>query len=429
MTTASADVPMKGLAYLVEALAKLRTEQPDAHLVVVGEPRPASPAAQTLERLGLEGAVTFRPGVSDAELVELYAQASAVAVPSLYEGFSLPAVEAMACEVPVVASSGGALPEVVGPDGERLCSCPRPTLVPWPTPWAWCYPDPTRPGEKTGARRPGTGAGPLHLGTLRRRRRRAVPVRACRPSRETPAAVLTVRYDRLGLRPGERLLDFGCGGGRHALEAMRQGAVVDGSRCRPQGARAGGRLGDGHARRGQTDGGLGGEGHVVAGDGLALPFPDGRFDKVDRRRGARARPRRRRCPGRARPGPAPRRCHGRHGAPLVPRTGVLGAVDEYHNVPGGHIRIYRRGQLAPAARPTPASTPTAATTPTPSTALLVAALRGRRRATTHNPLVQAYHRLLVWDITSGTPLTRVPEAVLNPVLGKCLVVYLGSRAW
>ena len=124
MTTASADVPLKGLAYLFEALAKLRTEEPDAHLIVVGEPRPASAAAQTLDRLGLGGAVTFRPGVSDDELVELYWQASVVAVPSLYEGFSLPAVEAMASETPVVASSGGALPEVVGPDGEAALLVP-----------------------------------------------------------------------------------------------------------------------------------------------------------------------------------------------------------------------------------------------------------------------------------------------------------------
>jgi glycosyltransferase involved in cell wall biosynthesis len=117
MTTASADVPLKGLVYLLEALAKLRSDEPGAHLVVVGEPRPAGDTARTIERLGLEGAVTFRPGVSDAQLVELYRQASVVAVPSLYEGFSLPAVEAMACEVPVVATMGGALPEVVGPDG------------------------------------------------------------------------------------------------------------------------------------------------------------------------------------------------------------------------------------------------------------------------------------------------------------------------
>jgi len=122
MTTASADVPMKGLSYLLEALAKLRTEQPDAHLVVVGEPRPASAAA--ISRFGLDGAVTFRPGVTDSQLVELYSQASVAAVPSLYEGFSLPAVEAMACEVPVVCSSGGALPEVVGHDGEAALLVP-----------------------------------------------------------------------------------------------------------------------------------------------------------------------------------------------------------------------------------------------------------------------------------------------------------------
>ncbi len=124
MTTASADVPMKGLAYLLEALAKLRTSLPEAHLVVIGEPRPESSASQVMDRLGLDGAVSFRPGVSDAELVELYAQAAVVAVPSLYEGFSLPAVEAMACEAPVVASAGGALPEVVGLDGRAALLVP-----------------------------------------------------------------------------------------------------------------------------------------------------------------------------------------------------------------------------------------------------------------------------------------------------------------
>lgn len=124
MTTASADVPMKGLVHLLEALAKLRTEQPEAHLAVVGEPRPASPAAQALERLGLDGAVTFFPGVDDRQLVKLYREASVVAVPSLYEGFSLPAVEAMACQVPVVASSAGALPGVVGADGEAAVLVP-----------------------------------------------------------------------------------------------------------------------------------------------------------------------------------------------------------------------------------------------------------------------------------------------------------------
>jgi len=116
MTTASADVPLKGLAQLLEALAKLRTERLDAHLVVVGKLRPGSPCAATIERLGLAGAVSFATAISDDRMVELYAEAQVAVVPSLYEGFSLPAVEAMACGVPLVATTGGALPEVVGDD-------------------------------------------------------------------------------------------------------------------------------------------------------------------------------------------------------------------------------------------------------------------------------------------------------------------------
>jgi len=117
MTTASADVPLKGLVPLLEALAKLRTER-HAELVVIGKPRADSPVPDTIERLGLTDAVTFVSGVSDERLVELYAEASLAVVPSLYEGFSLPAVEAMACGVPLVATTGGALPEVVGTSGE-----------------------------------------------------------------------------------------------------------------------------------------------------------------------------------------------------------------------------------------------------------------------------------------------------------------------
>jgi glycosyltransferase involved in cell wall biosynthesis len=117
MTTASADVPFKGLLPLVEALAKLRTERPEAHLVVVGRLRGDSPVAAAIERLGLSTAVIFESGVSNDRMVDLYAEATVAVVPSLYEGFSLPAVEAMACGVPLVTTTGGALPEVVGKDG------------------------------------------------------------------------------------------------------------------------------------------------------------------------------------------------------------------------------------------------------------------------------------------------------------------------
>jgi glycosyltransferase involved in cell wall biosynthesis len=124
VTTSSADVPLKGLVHLVEALAKLRTENPDAHLVVVGRRAEDGPVAQAIERYGLDGAVRFVKGVTDAELVDLYRSAQVACVPSLYEGFSLPAAEAMATGTPLIATTGGAIPEVAGPDGETCLAVP-----------------------------------------------------------------------------------------------------------------------------------------------------------------------------------------------------------------------------------------------------------------------------------------------------------------
>jgi glycosyltransferase involved in cell wall biosynthesis len=124
VTTSSADVPLKGLVHLVEALAKLRTEHPAAHLVVVGKRAEDGPVAQAIERYGLEGAVEFVKGISDAELVGVVRGAQIVCVPSLYEGFSLPAAEAMATATPLVATTGGAIPEVTGRDGETCLAVP-----------------------------------------------------------------------------------------------------------------------------------------------------------------------------------------------------------------------------------------------------------------------------------------------------------------
>jgi len=123
ITTASADVALKGLQYLLEALAKLRTER-DVTLTVIGRAKPGGPSAELIDRLGLGGAVTFVTGVPDERIVELYAEAELAVVPSLYEGFSLPAVEAMATGTCLVATDGGALPEVTGRDGETVLSCP-----------------------------------------------------------------------------------------------------------------------------------------------------------------------------------------------------------------------------------------------------------------------------------------------------------------
>jgi glycosyltransferase involved in cell wall biosynthesis len=116
MVTSSSDVPMKGLVPLLEAVAKLRTER-EIELVVIGNPRPDGRVAKAIERLGLGPVVRCVTGITDDELACNYARAQVAVVPSLYEGFSLPAIEAMACGVALVATTGGALPEVVGTDG------------------------------------------------------------------------------------------------------------------------------------------------------------------------------------------------------------------------------------------------------------------------------------------------------------------------
>ncbi|MEY4372506.1 MAG: hypothetical protein RL219_1275 [Actinomycetota bacterium] len=122
ITTASADVALKGLQYLLEAMAKLRTER-DIRLTIIGKPR-AGHSMDLIERLGLKPYIDFVSGVSDERIVELYAEAELAVVPSLYEGFSLPAIEAMATGICLVATTGGALPEVTGTDGDTVLSCP-----------------------------------------------------------------------------------------------------------------------------------------------------------------------------------------------------------------------------------------------------------------------------------------------------------------
>jgi glycosyltransferase involved in cell wall biosynthesis len=121
ITTASADVALKGLAYLLEAMAKLRTER-DIRLTIIGKPREGA-SNDLIDKLGLRPYIDFVSGVPDERIVELYAEAELAVVPSLYEGFSLPAIEAMSTGICLVATDGGALPEVTGTDGHTVLQC------------------------------------------------------------------------------------------------------------------------------------------------------------------------------------------------------------------------------------------------------------------------------------------------------------------
>ncbi|BBX19656.1 glycosyl transferase family 1 [Mycolicibacterium duvalii] len=114
---ASADVPLKGVSHLLHAVARLRVER-DLELQLVAKLEPNGPTEKLIAELGISDIVHSSSGLSDAELAQLLSSAEVACIPSLYEGFSLPAVEAMASGTPIVASRAGALPEVVGPDGE-----------------------------------------------------------------------------------------------------------------------------------------------------------------------------------------------------------------------------------------------------------------------------------------------------------------------
>lgn len=117
MTTASADQPLKGLKFLLEAVAALKPQLPELELLVVGKLKPGGQTERQLKALKLTDCVEFVSGISTEKLVDYYCEASVVVSPSLYEGFGLPAGEAMACGCAVISSDGGALPEVVGDAG------------------------------------------------------------------------------------------------------------------------------------------------------------------------------------------------------------------------------------------------------------------------------------------------------------------------
>jgi SAM-dependent methyltransferase len=234
--------------------------------------------------------------------------------------------------------------------------------------------------------------------------------------------VLTVDYSRLGVQPGDRLLDLGCGFGRHTFQAARLGAEVvafdaGGDEVRKVqdtfGAMAvAGELDAERSRVGATQG-----------DALALPFADGAFDRVIASEVLEHIPDDQAAMAELtrvlRPGGTM--------AVTVPRCGPesinWALSDAYHNVPGGHVRIYRQSQLVSRLESTGLrSVGSHHAHGLHAPYWWLRCLVGPANDT--HPAVAAYHRLLVWDIEKAPKLTRYADRVLNPLVGKSLVVYL-----
>ena len=232
--------------------------------------------------------------------------------------------------------------------------------------------------------------------------------------------MLTVDFSRFPLAAGDRVLDLGCGAGRHAFECYRRGAHVvaldrDGAEVRQVAGWLAAMREAGEAPRGATA-------LALQGDALALPFPDASFDAlivseimehVPDDKGLLAEAVRVLRPG------------GRI-AVTVPRYGperVCWALsDAYHEVEGGHIRIYRGTQLVRRLREAglrPYGTHHAHALHSPYWWLKCAFGVDNERAWP----VRAWHRMLVWDIEKRPLVTRAAERALNPLLGKSLVVY------
>jgi SAM-dependent methyltransferase len=232
--------------------------------------------------------------------------------------------------------------------------------------------------------------------------------------------VLTLDYDRLGLRPGDKVLDLGCGFGRHSYEALRRGAkVVSCDLALPELVEVLSMLAAISKEEPLPEVAAG---MCVNATALALPFADASFDRVIASEVLEHIPNDSQAMSEiarvTKPGGTIAVTVPRYGQEIVCWT----LSNEYHNTPGGHVRIYRQRQLEGRLRRVgldPFGVGYAHALHTPYWWLRCAV--GPKNES--NPVVKAYRSFLEWDITAGPPLVRTAERLLNPVLGKSLVVY------
>ena len=120
ITIASADIPLKGLRFLIEAMIGIIDTFPEAHLAVIGKAKEEGEIVQQISKLNLSEKVSFHSGLSQSEIVSLYSSAHISVIPSLYEGFGFGAAEAMACGLPLISTQSGGLKEVIGEDASII---------------------------------------------------------------------------------------------------------------------------------------------------------------------------------------------------------------------------------------------------------------------------------------------------------------------
>ena len=113
ITTASADVPLKGLDYSLKALKDLKSDFPKMHLIVIGSIKENGHTERLINELDIKDSVFFKSNITKAQITELYSTSSIAIVSSLYEGFGYPVIEAMSCEVPLIATNISSIPELV----------------------------------------------------------------------------------------------------------------------------------------------------------------------------------------------------------------------------------------------------------------------------------------------------------------------------